>query len=108
MSKVISGSFTSLNNVTIPRSDHPISRSFISENCLKVLYRLKACGYEAYLVGGGVRDLLLGREPKDYDIATDALPEDVKNTFRNCRLIGRRFRLAHVHFGRDRVWPSRV
>jgi len=66
-----------------------------------VLYRLKDAGYEAYLVGGGVRDLLLGREPKDFDVATDAHPEQIKEVFRNCRLIGRRFRLAHVHFGRE-------
>lgn len=65
------------------------------------MYKLKKSGYEAHLVGGGVRDLLLGREPKDFDIATDAHPEDVKRVFRNCRLIGRRFRLAHVHFGRE-------
>lgn len=85
----------------IPRSQHGISRSNISEQALKVLYRLSKGGYEAYLVGGGVRDLLLGREPKDFDIATDASPEEVKRLFRNCRLIGRRFRLAHVHFGRE-------
>ncbi len=85
----------------IPRSEHGISRSSISENALKVLYRLSKAGYEAYLVGGGVRDLLLGREPKDFDVATDASPEEVKRLFRNCRLIGRRFRLAHVFFGRD-------
>ena len=66
-----------------------------------MLYRLKDAGYEAYLVGGGVRDLLLGREPKDFDVATDAHPEQIKEVFRNCRLIGRRFRLAHVHFGRE-------
>ncbi|MES9845810.1 MAG: polynucleotide adenylyltransferase PcnB [Candidatus Sedimenticola sp. 6PFRAG5] len=66
-----------------------------------MLYRLRNAGYEAHLVGGGVRDLLLGREPKDFDIATDAHPEEVKKVFRNCRLIGRRFRLAHVHFGRE-------
>jgi poly(A) polymerase len=66
-----------------------------------VLYRLKDSGYQAHLVGGGVRDLLLGREPKDFDIATDATPEDVRRLFRNCRLIGRRFRLAHVMFGRE-------
>lgn len=63
--------------------------------------RLQKAGYQAHLVGGGVRDLLLGREPKDFDVATDASPEEVRDTFRNCRLIGRRFRLAHVHFGRD-------
>ena len=85
----------------IPRSGHIISRANIDERVLKVLYRLKSAGYGAYLVGGGVRDLLLGREPKDFDVATSALPEQVRELFRNCRLIGRRFRLAHVHFGRD-------
>lgn len=87
----------------VPRSEHTISRADISEGALKVLYRLKSAGYEAYLVGGGVRDLLLGREPKDFDVATDARPEEVKRLFRNCRLIGRRFVLAHVQFGRDIV-----
>jgi poly(A) polymerase len=85
----------------ISRPDHPISRVNISPNALKVLYRLKDSGYQAHLVGGGVRDLLLGREPKDFDIATDAHPEDVRRLFRNCRLIGRRFRLAHVVYGRE-------
>ena len=84
--------------VIIPRSDHPISRKWISQNAIRVLYRLKESGHLAYLVGGGVRDLLLGREPKDFDIATDAKPNEIKKIFRNCRLIGRRFRLAHVHF----------
>ena len=83
------------------RSEHNISRSQISENALKVLYRLKKSGFEAYLVGGCVRDLLLGREPKDFDVVTDAHPEQVRKVFRNCRLVGRRFRLAHVHFGRE-------
>ncbi|WP_408606514.1 polynucleotide adenylyltransferase PcnB [Methylomonas lenta] len=73
----------------------------MSENALKVLQRLKKADYEAYLVGGCVRDLLLGREPKDFDVATNASPEQVKQVFRNCRIIGRRFRLAHVFFGRD-------
>ena len=86
---------------TIPRDQHCISRSNISRNALKVLRRLNNSGYQAFLVGGGVRDLLLGREPKDFDIATDARPEQVKEVFSNCRLIGRRFRLAHVHFGRE-------
>ncbi len=85
----------------IPRSEHQISRVNISPNALKVLYRLKDAGYQAHLVGGGVRDLLLGREPKDFDVATDAHPEEVRRLFRNCRLIGRRFRLAHVMFGRE-------
>ncbi len=83
------------------RSEHNVSRAQISDNALKVLYRLKKAGFDAYLVGGCVRDLLLGREPKDFDVATNARPEQVKATFRNCRLIGRRFRLAHVYFGRE-------
>ncbi|WP_312857161.1 polynucleotide adenylyltransferase PcnB [Acerihabitans arboris] len=83
----------------IPRDQHAISRKEISENALKVLYRLNKAGYEAYLVGGGVRDLLLGRKPKDFDITTNATPEQMRKLFRNCRLVGRRFRLAHVMFG---------
>ena len=83
----------------IPRDQHNISRQQISENALKVLYRLNKSGYEAYLVGGGVRDLLLGKQPKDFDITTSATPEQVRKLFRNCRLVGRRFRLAHVMFG---------
>jgi poly(A) polymerase len=73
----------------------------VSENALKVLYRLQKEGFDAYLVGGCVRDLLLGREPKDFDVATNADPEQVRKVFRNCRIIGRRFRLAHVHFGHE-------
>jgi len=87
----------------IARPQHTISRANISEAALKVLYRLKDSGFQAHLVGGGVRDLLLGREPKDFDVATDATPEQVRQVFRNCRLIGRRFRLAHVHFGPEIV-----
>ncbi|MFA1647005.1 MAG: polynucleotide adenylyltransferase, partial [Enterobacteriaceae bacterium] len=83
----------------IPREQHAISRKDISENALKVLYRLNKAGYEAYLVGGGVRDLLLGKKPKDFDVTTSATPEQVRKLFRNCRLVGRRFRLAHVMFG---------
>lgn len=83
------------------RSEHTLSRSQISNSALKVLYQLKKSGFEAYLVGGCVRDLLLGREPKDFDVATDANPEQIRRVFRNCRLIGRRFRLAHVHFGQE-------
>lgn len=83
------------------RSEHNISRSKISDNALKVLYKLKKEGFDAYLVGGCVRDLLLGREPKDFDVVTNADPEEIKKVFRNCRLIGRRFRLAHVHFGKE-------
>ncbi|HEY2035782.1 MAG TPA: polynucleotide adenylyltransferase PcnB [Steroidobacteraceae bacterium] len=78
-----------------------MSRSHISPNALRVLYRLKDAGFHAFLVGGCVRDLLLGMEPKDFDVATDALPDQVKRLFRNCRLVGRRFRLAHVFFGQE-------
>ena len=85
--------------VIVARADHPVSRSHISGNALKVLYRLKDAGFQAFLVGGCVRDLLIGIEPKDFDVATDASPEEVRRLFRNCRLIGRRFRLAHIRFG---------
>jgi len=83
------------------RPEHCISRKQISVNALKVLYQLQKAGFDAYLVGGCVRDLLLGREPKDFDVATNADPEQVRKVFRNCRIIGRRFRLAHVHFGHE-------
>ena len=86
---------------TIPRDAHCISRKDISPNALRVLYRLRDAGYGAYLVGGAVRDLLVGGHPKDFDIATSATPEEVRQLFRNSRLIGRRFRLAHVVFGRE-------
>ena len=82
----------------IPRDEHGISRKLISPNALRTLYRLHDNGFIAYLVGGCVRDLLMGRTPKDFDIATDAVPGQIKRLFRNCRLIGRRFRLAHLHF----------
>ena len=85
----------------LSRDQHPVSRKNMSPNALKVLYRLNKGGYDAYLVGGGVRDILLNLEPKDFDIATNATPEQIKALFRNCRLIGRRFRLAHILFGRE-------
>ena len=87
--------------LVIPREAHPISRRNISSAALKVLYGLRDAGFKGYLVGGAVRDLLAGRQPKDFDVATDATPEQVRDTFRNCRLIGRRFRLAHVVYGRE-------
>src|SRR6478672_4771925 len=83
----------------VARADHSISRRDIDSDALKVLYRLHEHEYVAYLVGGSVRDLLLGRCPKDFDIGTSAHPHQVKKIFRNCWIIGRRFRLAHVKFG---------
>jgi len=83
----------------VPRQEHALSRRDIDPDALKVLYRLRQGDYTAYLVGGSVRDLLLGRRPKDFDIGTSAHPSQVKKLFRNCWIIGRRFRLAHVKFG---------
>ncbi|WP_413615444.1 polynucleotide adenylyltransferase PcnB [Halomonas cupida] len=85
----------------ITRDEHPISRSQFSDAALKVLYRLHNSGYDAYLVGGCLRDSLLGMTPKDFDVATNATPEQVKQLFRNSRIIGRRFRIVHVRFGRE-------
>ena len=85
----------------IPRTEHNISRKSISEAALKVLYRLSNSGFRACLVGGGVRDLLLELQPKDFDVATDATPEELRSLFKNSRIIGRRFRLVHIRFGRE-------
>lgn len=85
----------------IPRDQHCISRKNISDSALKVMSRLRSQGHQAYLVGGAVRDLLLEGNPKDFDIATDATPEAVNELFRNSRIIGRRFRIVHVRFGRE-------
>ena len=95
-------SHTGVKKVRIlSRGEHGLSRKNIDPHALKVLYRLHNAGFHACLVGGAVRDLLIGVIPKDFDVATDATPEQVNKLFRNCRLIGRRFRLAHVHFGRQ-------
>ena len=87
----------------IPRPDHTVSRDEFSKSALKVLYRLHKAGYQSFLVGGCVRDAMLDLHPKDFDVATNATPEEVRALFSNCRLIGRRFRLAHVRFGREIV-----
>lgn len=87
----------------IPREQHILSRKVISKQALKVLYHLHDAGYTACLVGGGVRDALLGRKPKDFDVVTDAHPEVIKSLFPNCRLVGRRFPIAHVYYGREFV-----
>lgn len=86
-------------SLIIPRSEHPISRKNIDPDALKVMYRLGHKGFTAYLVGGSVRDLILGRTPKDFDVSTNATPGQIKKIFQNCFLIGRRFRLAHIRFG---------
>ncbi len=92
-----------INNepVILTRSEHPISRKQFDQETIKVLYRLHRSGHKAYLVGGSIRDLLIGRTPKDFDVGTDATPNQVRKLFRNCFLVGRRFRLAHIRFGRD-------
>jgi poly(A) polymerase len=87
----------------LERSQHPISRRDIDANVLKVLYRLISAGHLAYLVGGSVRDLMMERRPKDFDVATSAHPHEVRELFRNSRLIGRRFRLVHVFFGQQNI-----
>ena len=99
--KVEENTQTGLSLEVVPRNAHAISRRQISDNAIKVLYRLHKSGFKAYLVGGGVRDILLGLQPKDFDVVTNATPEEIKRLFRNCRLVGRRFRLAHIVFGRD-------
>lgn len=93
--------------VRIPRPEHTLSRSLISKGALHVLYQLRHAGYQAFLVGGGVRDVLLGRVPKDFDVVTNALPEQVKKVFlRQCRLIGKRFLLAHVRVNKEIIEVS--
>lgn len=89
------------SSYVIPRSQHRVSKTDISANALKVLNRLNSEGFEAYLVGGGVRDLLLHKAPKDFDVATNATPNQIKNLFRNARIIGRRFQLVHILYHRE-------
>ncbi len=87
----------------IPESEHPIRESLLDREALKVLYRLRDAGFKGYLVGGGVRDLYLGRTPKDFDISTDARPGQLRQLFRNSRTIGRRFRLVQVFFRGNKI-----
>jgi poly(A) polymerase len=84
-------------------SQHSIRKSDIDEDARKVVYRLQRAGFKAYIVGGGVRDILLGKQPKDFDISTDATPRQIKALFRNCRIIGRRFKLAHIFFAHGKI-----
>ena len=90
----------------IPRDQHPISRKDVSRAALNVLYGLHKAGFEAYLVGGCLRDLLSGRKPKDFDVVTDATPEEVHRLFKRSRIIGRRFQIVHVRFGREVIEVS--
>ncbi len=90
----------------VNRENHSVSRSQISPNCLKILYRLNEAGYQAFIVGGGVRDLLLDMTPKDFDIATNATPEEIRQLFNRSRIIGRRFKIVHVQFGREIIEVS--
>ena len=92
-----------LNPNIISRDQHPVSRNLISPSALKVMHRLHSKGYDAFLVGGGVRDILLGKQPKDFDISTNAHPEQVHALFKNSRLIGRRFKLVHILFGIEMI-----
>ena len=85
----------------VGRDMHTISRKNISRSALKVLYRLSGAGFNAYLVGGGVRDLLLENKPKDFDVATNATPKEIKYLFKNARVIGRRFTIVHIRFGKE-------
>ncbi len=98
--------FSRKKPVIRPRSAHCVSRKNIDPDALRVLYRLAESGYVGYLVGGSVRDLLLGRTPKDFDVGTDAPPNAIRKLFRNCFLVGRRFRLAHIVFGRNVIETS--
>jgi poly(A) polymerase len=99
VTRAVSSKIEGMVPVVVPRGEHTLSRRDVDPDALKVLYRLKEAGFKAYLVGGGVRDLLLGRQPKDFDIGTDAHPHQIKRLFRNSWIIGRRFRLVHVKFG---------
>lgn len=105
-SSIFSSDKESAYPIIIPRNNHSLSRKSLSPNAVKVLYRLNKAGFEAHLVGGCIRDHLIGMEPKDFDIVTNATPEEVHKTFSNSRLIGRRFRLVHVIFGREIIEVS--
>ena len=92
---------TAIDPHIISRDNHGISRKHISQAALKTIAGLRRAGYQGFLVGGGVRDLLLGHHPKDFDVATDATPEEIHKLFRSSRIIGRRFKIVHVRFGRE-------
>lgn len=93
----------SIEPVIYEASEHSIQKNDIDEDARKVVYRLQRAGFKAYIVGGGVRDILLGKKPKDFDISTDATPKQIKSLFRNCRIIGRRFKLCHIFFAHGKT-----
>ncbi len=97
---------SAVNRRRIARAEHGVKEELISPCAIRIVKTLQRSGFEAYIVGGAVRDLLLGREPKDFDVVTDATPEEVRALFRQSRIIGRRFRLVHVRCGRELVEVS--
>jgi poly(A) polymerase len=99
----LSSDSQALRPVIYEANQHSIRKDAIDEDARKVVYRLQRAGFKAYIVGGGVRDILLGKTPKDFDISTDATPRQIKALFRNCRIIGRRFKLAHVFFAHGKT-----
>ena len=103
--RVVSSTTAAGKRVEVPKSEHGIDPSLVDERAVKVVTTLADAGFEAYIVGGAVRDLLVGLRPKDFDVATNATPEQVKGLFRRAFIIGRRFRIVHVVFGRGRL-PS--
>ncbi|USS94566.1 polynucleotide adenylyltransferase PcnB [Buchnera aphidicola] len=92
--------------IIIPKKKHNISRKKISKNAIKILFRLNKSGYQAYLVGGSVRDLIIGNQPKDFDLVTNATPLEIQKLFKNCRLIGKRFQIAHIIFKKETIEVS--
>jgi len=100
--KLLPSFFKKKQIVIVPQNKHAMSRNLIERSVLDIMGRLRRSGFQAYLVGGCVRDILLGKKPKDFDIVTNARPQQIKRLFRRCFLIGRRFRLAHVYISHDR------
>ena len=97
---------TDLKPLIVSRDQHSLSRKSVDDAALKTLYRLDKAGYEAYLVGGCVRDILLEKKPKDFDVVTNAFPQQVRRLFGNSRIIGRRFKLVHVLFSGEVIEVS--
>lgn len=103
-SETASSDYDTREAVVYGPEQHPIRKVQIDDDARKIVYRLQRAGFKAYVVGGGVRDILLGKQPKDFDISTDATPREIKSLFRNCRIIGRRFKLAHIFFSHAKTF----